>query len=383
MELNYAITLLNPFTGKVLYLRPIMEAEDYDLLLFSGYEYGVQKVILSADPMLEGSIIAKSPQSMEMVRYDANDEAYIVESTVGDLVLVIRYVGNKVDKSQMVALAFHVYKLYQGPHLTYWTGVDTLDGDVQFLSDNHSLAVSAHVFAGSQLDSIYYADDCYTGETTYTNVFNLKDECSGLHCSLDTWDKEQATAYLGFTNVARKVEEQKSAARVVVGREFSSVLDLWVGYYPTFIPIVWLAITADSTVGVDESAKVEEFRASLRGPSWWLWCYVGNSSSIAEDSTTGVGSVGFLVTESLFLSSFVDVEEDDDGDDADGGEYGREGSCDEFGGCGFGFGGLGEGEGEGGNVGREGCGGRGGRWWWWGGEGMKEWGLVGGGRGAG
>ncbi|KAK2976048.1 hypothetical protein RJ640_024776 [Escallonia rubra] len=79
------------------------------------------------------------------------------------------------------------------------------------------------------------------------------------------------------------------------------------------------------------SAKVEEFRAGLRGPSWWLWCYVGNSSSIAEDSTAGVGSVGFLVVESLFLSSFADVEEDDDGDNTDGGEYGRDGSCDEFG----------------------------------------------------
>ncbi|KAK2980310.1 hypothetical protein RJ640_023725, partial [Escallonia rubra] len=81
---------------------------------------------------------------------------------------------------------------------------------------------------------------------------------------------------------------------------------------------------------VDESAKVEEFRAGLRGPSWWLWCYVGNSSSIAEDSTAGVGFVGFLVTENLFISSFADVEEDDDGDNADGGEYGRDGSCDEF-----------------------------------------------------
>ncbi|KAK2989790.1 hypothetical protein RJ640_022561 [Escallonia rubra] len=106
-----------------------------------------------------------------------------------------------------------------------------------------------------------------------------------------------------------------------------------------------LAITADATVGVNKSAKVEEFRAGLRGPSWWLWCYVGNSSSIAEDSTAGVGSVGFLVAKSLFLSSFVDVEEDDDGDDADGSEYGRDDSCDEFGRGGFGFGGLEEGEG--------------------------------------
>ncbi|KAK2977153.1 hypothetical protein RJ640_027766 [Escallonia rubra] len=130
-----------------------------------------------------------------------------------------------------------------------------------------------------------------------------------------------------------------------------------------------------ATSSKESPSQVEEFRAGLRGPSWWLWCYVGNSNSIAEDSTAGVGSVGFLVAESLFLSSFADVEEDDDGDDADGGEYGRDGSCDEFGEGGFGFGGLGEGEEEGGNVGREGCGGRGGRWWWWGGEGRKEGGL--------
>ncbi|KAK2983661.1 hypothetical protein RJ640_023195 [Escallonia rubra] len=257
VELNYAITLLNPFTGSVIYLPPIMEPDEYDQLLLGGFEYGVQKVILSADPLLEGlhncevaaiygngSLAITRPgdkgwtyidkvngakfpadiiyhkeklhyismwgevRSVESdgsqtivaldVGYDANDEAYIVESTAGDLVLVIGYVGNKVDENQMAALVFHVYKLYQGPDdLTYWTGVDTLDGDVLFLGDNHSLVVSAHEFAGCRPDSIYYTDDCYTGETANTGVFNLKDESFVRHCFLDTLDKDMPVAYKG------------------------------------------------------------------------------------------------------------------------------------------------------------------------------------------
>ncbi|KAF2321081.1 hypothetical protein GH714_033690 [Hevea brasiliensis] len=103
-------------------------------------------------------------------------QTYLVESS-GDLLLVLRYIGNFVNKEGEVVdeaylltgdstqplvcpyqtLMFHVCKLDSREQK--WVGVDNLKDEVLFLGGNHSMSLLAQYCSGFEKNSIYFTDD--------------------------------------------------------------------------------------------------------------------------------------------------------------------------------------------------------------------------------
>ncbi|XP_057991434.1 putative F-box protein At5g38270 [Hevea brasiliensis] len=103
-------------------------------------------------------------------------QTYLVESS-GDLLLVLRYIGNFVNEEGEVVdeayllsgdstqplvcpyqtLMFHVCKLDSREQK--WVGVDNLKDEVLFLGGNHSMSLLAQYCSGFEKNSIYFTDD--------------------------------------------------------------------------------------------------------------------------------------------------------------------------------------------------------------------------------
>ncbi|KAG8650511.1 F-box protein SKIP23 [Manihot esculenta] len=115
-------------------------------------------------------------EATESFRGSHSSQSYLVESS-GDLLLVMRYVGNfvnqegePVDETYLLSdedtqplvcpyqtLMFHVYKLDYNEQK--WVEVDNLKNEALFLGGNHSMSLSAQEFSGFERNCIYFTDD--------------------------------------------------------------------------------------------------------------------------------------------------------------------------------------------------------------------------------
>ncbi|XVF18522.1 hypothetical protein REPUB_Repub11eG0029300 [Reevesia pubescens] len=122
---------------------------------------------------------------------NCSNRIYLVESSKGNLYSIHKH----LDFEKEVHIAAHFTKKFrvfkwvlddQTGELLEKKEVKSLDGDIVFVGDNGTLAVSSLVFPQGQPNSIYYTDD-YFDIVPYQpfgareiGIFNLKDESFGL-----------------------------------------------------------------------------------------------------------------------------------------------------------------------------------------------------------
>ena len=87
-----------------------------------------------------------------------NHKTYLVESSEGDLLRVIRVIEDEYHYEMIIK--FVVYKLVDFCGDPHWAEVNSLGNDALFLGDNHSISVVASNFVGCQPNSIYFCDNC-------------------------------------------------------------------------------------------------------------------------------------------------------------------------------------------------------------------------------
>ncbi|XP_058205047.1 F-box protein At4g35733-like [Rhododendron vialii] len=257
VEDNYAITLINPFSGvSPITLPPLMQVDSYTD--FSEMEYDIVKVVLSADPYMAPdsyqvaaiysifslvaliksddaawTYISKEQLSLasDVICYESQfhviDEwcgltkiksfsgidhsieleaiikpdltlptiqsSYLVESSTGELLNVVRYLEQKDEIDQYVTWYFKVYKLSNSseqPHPT-WVEIESIGGDALFLGDNYSFSLLASQFPGCWPNSIYFTDDFIIVQHIKPlgprdmGIFNLVDKSFRMHYTHD------------------------------------------------------------------------------------------------------------------------------------------------------------------------------------------------------
>ncbi|EOY25615.1 Cyclin F-box [Theobroma cacao] len=129
---------------------------------------------------------------------DNIDSAYLVESSTGDLFSIKK----EIDVEDYHPCAhftknFKVFKLVlddQSGRLLE-KEVKNMNGDVVFVGDNHTLAVSALDFPEGQPNSIYFTDDYYIATEYWPlgprdiGFFNMKDGKVGKYYRFKPWHK--------------------------------------------------------------------------------------------------------------------------------------------------------------------------------------------------
>ncbi|KAG5558651.1 hypothetical protein RHGRI_008561 [Rhododendron griersonianum] len=86
--------------------------------------------------------------------------SYLVESSSGELLTVVRILKEKDHEVQFVTWFFKVYKLNRSIRShPVWVEIESIGGDALFLGDNHSVSLVASQFPGCLPNSIYYTDD--------------------------------------------------------------------------------------------------------------------------------------------------------------------------------------------------------------------------------
>ncbi|TYJ25070.1 hypothetical protein E1A91_A07G023700v1, partial [Gossypium mustelinum] len=174
---SFNITLSNPFENLSIHL-PQFDSMAYD----SGhYTYKILKVVLSDDPLLHPNdfvvVIIYSVYG-RLAFYRPRQENWI-------------YMDVDEDQSLFLDILFHkglVYAIFfklilddENGKLLEKKEVDSIDGDIVFVGDNKTLAVSVLDFPEGQPNSIYFTDD-FIDRDTYEilgprdiGIFHLKD----------------------------------------------------------------------------------------------------------------------------------------------------------------------------------------------------------------
>ena len=157
-----------------------------DIVYHNGLFYVLDHlgVLLSCD--VNTNLKVEKITGIDTLHNDSNHKSYLVESSEGDLLRVVRVI--EYDYGYGMTIKFVVYKLVDFCGDPHWTEVNSLGNDALFLGDNHSIAVIASDFIGCQFNSIYFCDDCddfynYGGPNDI-GVFNLQDGCVRRHYTL-------------------------------------------------------------------------------------------------------------------------------------------------------------------------------------------------------
>ncbi|KAF0921524.1 hypothetical protein E2562_009265 [Oryza meyeriana var. granulata] len=127
-----------------------------------------------APPFLSSS----SPRSIYATFY------YLVESR-GRLLLIIR------DLRECKTRGVAVFALHVSTRPHGWARMESLDGEVVFLSSNSALSISASRYGGVRGDRIYFSQGRYLQNHTVEECSRLKN-CRHLHC--EVFDMKQRTA---------------------------------------------------------------------------------------------------------------------------------------------------------------------------------------------
>ncbi|XP_017972622.1 PREDICTED: uncharacterized protein LOC108660458 [Theobroma cacao] len=187
-----------------IYLDKDLEAFT-DVIFYKNlvYAIGTRSLIISFDVnhSLDNNLKPKVKilMSMRQGLEDYVDHAYLVELSQGNLFSIKKEID--VEEYHCCAhftKSFKVFKLIlddQSGELLEEKEVKNIDGDVVFVGDNQTLAVSALDFPEAQPNSIYFTDD-YFIYTTYkpfgprdNGFFNMKDGKVGKHYRFRPWHK--------------------------------------------------------------------------------------------------------------------------------------------------------------------------------------------------
>ncbi|XP_059627461.1 putative F-box protein At3g25750 [Cornus florida] len=165
----------------------------YDVIYYKGRIFAIDRyrvLIIDVKRRVGASQVEEKEIALQIIHTEL---MYVVESSDGELLLVQRLLEIGED-SQHATSGVKVFKMLldqfeEGSHML--VEVKNLDGDTQFLGDNHSICVSASKWPGCEPNSIYYTDDYIdiiyhppSGRRDM-GIFNIVNGSFGTHYILD------------------------------------------------------------------------------------------------------------------------------------------------------------------------------------------------------
>ncbi|GMJ11414.1 hypothetical protein HRI_004810600 [Hibiscus trionum] len=129
----------------------------------------------------------------KLIRKEDSDQGYLVKSSLGNLYSIHKYVDLEETEEENLAHStkkFDVFKLIldeENGKLLEKQEVNHIDGDIVFVGDNKTLALSALDFPQGQPNSIYFTDDFFYANSYEPfgprdiGIFHLKDKSFGKY----------------------------------------------------------------------------------------------------------------------------------------------------------------------------------------------------------
>ncbi|XP_021298512.1 uncharacterized protein LOC110427350 [Herrania umbratica] len=199
---NYVVVVIYSFRARLAFYKPTQKNWIYldknlmaftDIIFYKNLVYAIGNLGLlvsfdvndNLDDNLkspEVKILMSTSQRLE----DYIDRAYLVESSKGDLFSIKKkvYFEDYDDICAYFTKSFKVFKLVlddQSGKFLEEKEVKNIEGDIVFVGDNHTLAVSALDFPEGQPNSIYFTDDFFIATAYWplgprdNGYFSMKD----------------------------------------------------------------------------------------------------------------------------------------------------------------------------------------------------------------